>query len=76
VVLLTKVSEVKPQNHQLLVFAEFGLKTRWCRFRRESKAARGFIVKGASRRNNFVWHVWPSDQSPRSWSNCPGGING
>jgi hypothetical protein len=69
--LLTEVLGLSLKTIQLLVFAEFGLKTLWWWFRRESKVVRGFIVKGVSRRNNFVWSAWPSDQYPRSWSNCP-----
>jgi hypothetical protein len=39
-------------------------------------AACGITAKGALRRNNFVWSVWPSYRKPRSWSIlAPGGMN-
>jgi hypothetical protein len=62
---------VDPQNHLAMedVFStEFGLKTQWWWFWRESKVACGIIMTGASRQNNFVWSAWPLDQNPRNWS--------
>jgi hypothetical protein len=47
---------------------EFNLKTRRWRFRWESEAAYGVIMKGSSRQNNFVWSLWLSDHNPRSLS--------
>jgi hypothetical protein len=52
-------------------FAEFGPKKLTAWFGWESEAARGVIVKGASRRSNFVKTTWPSDQYPMSSSILP-----
>jgi hypothetical protein len=40
-------------------------------FRQESKATCGVITKVVSRRSNFVWSTWPSDQNSMSWSILP-----
>jgi hypothetical protein len=48
-----------------------GLKTRRRLLWREPVAARSITPKGASRRSNFVWSTWSSDQKPRSWSISP-----
>jgi hypothetical protein len=58
---------VELQNHpklQFTVLTRVGLKTNG-RFRWESEAACDIIMKGASRRSNFVKSVWLSDQYPR-----------
>ena len=33
-----------------------------------TEAEGGGIMKGVSRRSNFMWSAWPSDQNPRIWS--------
>jgi hypothetical protein len=65
---------VESQNHPALRmagFTEFGPQNSVVQFWRETKAARGAIVKGASRRSNFVWIMWLSDTYFRSWSILP-----
>jgi hypothetical protein len=62
----------KPSNVTDSGFStEFGLKTQWWQFLRESEAARSIIAKGALRGSNFMWSAWPSDQNLRSWSILP-----
>jgi hypothetical protein len=61
----------EPQNHpavQMAGFVEFVPQNSVVRFWRESRVAHGVIMKGVSRRNNFVWSAWPSDAYSRSWS--------
>jgi hypothetical protein len=69
--LLTAVSVVEPQNHPVAGFTKFGPQNSMVRFPWKSEATHGIIAKCASRRSNFVWSAWPSDQNPRSWSISP-----
>jgi hypothetical protein len=62
---------VAPQNDPTLRrvgFAEFGPQNLVVQFQQESEEARGVIVKGATRRSNFVWSAWPLDAYFSSWS--------
>jgi hypothetical protein len=57
---------VEPQNHPSIGFTEFGPQNSAMRFQQKLEATRGVIAKGASRRSNFVWSMWPLDQNRRS----------
>ena len=45
------------RRYRRRVWLSLGLKTRRWRFQWEPEVARGVIMKGASRRSNFVWSV-------------------
>jgi hypothetical protein len=52
------ILEKPPNTTDDGVSIEFVLKTQWWRFRWESEATHGVIMKGVSWRNNFVWTAW------------------
>jgi hypothetical protein len=62
---------VEPQNHpalRMVGFTGFGPQNSAVWFPQEPETTHGIIVKGVSRRSNFMWSAWPSDAYSKRWS--------